>query len=387
MLTMEDVRFYDFGGHLLHIEHDIVSCNWKFYYNDIGTFEMHFPLRSKLTEKIMQNKYLVAVQGSKQAIVTGRQMSEEGILYGRSCNWLLSRFCTAEAFDTDVLSEEGAIAAKDAQSICEYIVGKLMGDIPNFVFLQNTEDSFGESHAANNGVSSAFDLIRDCLSEVGAGHTVSFDVANKCFVFRAVKGKELSATLSEANRNSYETEYSQDLQNFFTGGWYEQEMQEMGDWNAEENSPTLTNNQTENFAKAYRVSVAGTRFGIVFAEGDYIVCKEKEGAWQKAETASAFWVHVPSPLEGIYAWETQLSGGSEAEAQKALAGYAEEETVTAKTRKLFYGRDYSLGDFVRTEIAKGGFRTLGKQRITGVHLWYESGERGEQPIMEGLDVI
>ena len=116
---MEDIRIYDFEFNLLHIEHDIASCNWKLYDNEIGTFEMHFPISSDLTVIAMQKSYLVAVQGSKQAIITGRQIGDEGVLYGRTCNWILTRFCTSEQFDTDSLLEEGTIAAKDAQTICE----------------------------------------------------------------------------------------------------------------------------------------------------------------------------------------------------------------------------------------------------------------------------
>ena len=92
---MEDVRLYDFEFHLLHIEHDIVSSNWSFRENDTGTFELHFPIASRLTALAMNAPYLVAVQGEKQAIITGRQLAKEGVLYGKGCNWILTRFCMA----------------------------------------------------------------------------------------------------------------------------------------------------------------------------------------------------------------------------------------------------------------------------------------------------
>ena len=380
---MEDIRIYDFEFNLLHIEHDIASCNWKLYDNEIGTFEMHFPISSDLTGIAMQKSYLVAVQGSKQAIITGRQMGDEGVLYGRTCNWILTRFCTSEQFDTDSLLEDGTIAAKDAQTICEYIIGKTMSGVSDFVFEENTADTFGDSYAENKGVTSAFDLIQNCLSRDGAGHRVFFDIPNKRWVFRAVKGKTLSVILSEANRNAYETEYSEDMQDYFDGGWYEQEMQDMGDWDASANSPKLVVNQADNFAKAYRVTTAGTRFGISFAEGDYIVCEDKGGAWKKADRISDFWVHLASSLNGIYAWETSLSGSYEEEAKRNLSECAVEKTAKVKTRSLLYGRDYELGDSVRTEIKKGSFQTAVIRKITGVHLWYEDNDIGEQPIMEG----
>ena len=119
---MEDIRIYDYEFNLLHIEHDIVSCNWTIHENAIGSFEMHFPLTSNLISVIMQNRYLVAVQGKKQAIITGRQVNTEGVLYGRTCNWLLSRFCVHDTFDTDSLLSEGRIPSSDAQTVCAYIL-------------------------------------------------------------------------------------------------------------------------------------------------------------------------------------------------------------------------------------------------------------------------
>lgn len=379
---MEDVRIYDFEFNLLHIEHDITSCNWTIYENDIGTFEMHFPLTSRLVNVLMGYKYLVAVQGEKQAIITGRQLTTEGVLYGKTCNWILTRFCTSEQFDTDSLYTSGIITSKDAQTVCEYLIDLTMSAADNFIFDKNTEDSFGDVYVENKGISSSSDLVCDCLGKDGAGHTVFFDIPNKKWVFRVSKGKELSVVLSDGNRNAYDTEYSSDMQDYFTGGWYEQEMQDMGDWDAAANSPELANNDPANFAKAYRVITDGTRFGISFIEGDYIACKDKLGTWSKQEHIESFYVHIPSGLEGVYAWETAINGTTEDEAKKYLNGCAIDQTMKAKTRGFIFGQDYQLGDMVTVQIEKGGFRSSLQHKITGVNLWYEDNDIGEQPIME-----
>lgn len=379
---MEDVRIYDFEFNLLHIEHDIISCNWTIQENGIGSFEMHFPLTSSLIQVAMKNRYLVAVQGNKQAVITGRQADKEGVLYGRTCNWILTRFCVNELFDTDALYEEGSLTAKDAQTVCRYIIQQAMGNVSDFIFEDNTKDTFGEVYVENKSVSSASDLIIDCLKKDGAGHTVLFDIPNKRWVFRLSKGKGLSVILSDGNRNAYDTEYSEDMQDYFTGGWYEQEMQDMGDWDAAANSPKLVNNDPANFAKAYRATTSGTQFGISFIEGDYAVCDNKQGTWKKAEKMENFLVHIPSELDGIYAWETAITGSTEDEAKKYLSGRAIDQTIKAKTRGFIFGRDYQLGDVVTVQIEKGGFQSSLKHKITGVNLWYEDNDIGEQPIME-----
>lgn len=320
---MEDVRFYDFEFNLLHIEHDIISCNWTLYENEVGSFEMHVPLVSKLVSVMMENRYLVAVQGTKQAIITGRQLGTEAVLYGRTCNWILSRFCLPEIFDTDSLQAAGTIGAKDAQTVCRYIISRSMGQIESFVFTENTEADFGEVFLENKSISAALDLVTDCVRQAGCGHEVIYDIANKKWRFRLFQGVMLPGVLSEANRNCYDTVYTEDLQSYFPGGWYEQ--------------------------------------------------KTGEG-----ETA---FVQLASGLRGIYAWETALSGETGQEAKKDLDTRTIERQTELKTKGLLFGRDYGLNDSLRTQIKKGDFSSGMTRRITGVHLWYEKDDVGEQPIL------
>ena len=376
---MEDVRIYDYEFNLLHIEHDIVSCNWRMYENDIGNFEMHFPLESRLVQVAMENRYLVAVQGKKQAVITGRQVGTEGILYGMTVNWLLSRFCVCDGLDTELL------AAKDAQSVCADILERAMAGVENFVFEEQTDMVFPEVALTVKGLATAFDLVQQVMLKAGGGHVLLFDAANKVWRFRLTQGKLLPFILSEQNRNCYDTEYTEDLQNYFVNGWYEQAMEDMGDWDANANNPRLVDSNEGNYAKAYRVTVAGKRFGIDFAEGDYIVCKHKEGTWEKAEKAEPFPARLTSDLSGIYAWEAVLSESTESEAEKELAGKRTEAEFAAKTTVSAprWGKDYALGDSVRLEVKKGDFRTASVRKITGVSIWYENNDIGEEPIMEG----
>lgn len=379
---MEDVRFYDFEFNLLHIEHDIVSCNWKLYANSVGSFEMHFPLKSLLVQVASENRYLVAVQGEKQAIITGRQFNTEGILYGRSINWILTRFCVPECFDTESLYEKGTIEAKDAQSVCRYILTKYLGHIDNFLVEENQSDVFDEVTLQKEGISSVFELIQDCLSQNRDGHSVFFDVKDRVWRFRPFTVKKSLLVLSEANRNCCDIEYTEDLQNFFVNGWYEQAVEDMGDWDAHLNNPPLSNGRAENYAKAYRVTMEGKEFDINFSKGDYIFCKNKEGIWEKTDRPAPFPVQLTSDFSGIYAWEKALASNEEQEAKNELRedGAAQEET-RIKTYQLIYGKDYALGDVLRLEVNKGSFRENVLQQVSGVHLWYEAENAGEEPIL------
>lgn len=377
---MEDVRFYDFDFHLLHIEHDIFSCNWTLYENDIGTFEMHFPTGSKLASLMMEHRYMVAVQGDKQAIITGKQLGIEGILYGRSPNWILTKFCVPSIFNTDTLFAQGELAAQDAQTVCTYLVESRLGGL--MVVQPNTEQAFGQVFLENESVSTLFDLVQSVMKQDGGGHGVFFDVENKQWVFTVTKGKKLSAVFSEDNKNAYDMAYSEDLQDFAPGGWYMQRMKDKGEWNASENSPKLVNKASGNFAKGYHVSTGGTRFGITFSKGDYVVCKNKVGTWEKADEIASFPVQIPSEMVGIYAWETPLDGQTETEAIKDLDSKKVCQTMAGKVKDLKFGRDYALGDLIWTEMIKGSCRRSQIKKITGVRLWYEHNDVGEEPMME-----
>ena len=192
----------------------------------------------------------------------------------------------------------------------------------------------------------------------------------------------LSAVFSEENKNAFEMTYAEDLQDHASGGYYVQKVDHMGDWNAGENSPKLVNSKPENFATGYHVSVAGAKFGITFGKGDYIVCKDKSGVWEKAETLEDFVVEIPSEMTGVYAWMASLNGDTEEEARKDLAKKGVQRDVTSKVRNLSFGQDYDLGDLVWAELKKGPYRRSQVKKITGVRLWYERNDIGEEPIME-----
>ncbi len=383
---MEDVRFYDFEFSLVHIEHDIISSNWTLLENGVGTFEIHLPLTSDLVPIAMEQRYLVAVQGDKQAIITGRRLGTEAVFYGRSCNWILSRFCIAETFDTDALYEAGALTAKDAKTVCAYLLSKGMSHVENFVFEEKERAEYEDVFLENKGITSLLELVIDVLQQGRGGHDVFFDVKNKLWRFRLFKGKNLPLVLSEANRNCYDTVYTTDLQNHYSGGWYEQAVDVAGDWDAGENEPFLRNDIAENFAKAYRVSADGSRFGIDFIAGNYIICRTADGQWTQDTEASSFLVRLPSDKTGIYAWETPLFADNGQAAQKELAACKEEKQTDVTTKGLVFGKDYGLGDRVLMQIKKGGFASGIIRQVTGVHLWYERDGVGEQPILADVEV-
>lgn len=316
-----DIRFYDFEFNLLWTEHEIISTDWYIKYNGIGTFEGHFALNGTKAKKVFGNEYIVAVQGDFQAIITAKQIrGNELILYGRTVNWLLSKRVTPN-FSTYRLD-----IGINAEDIARWAVGEAFSDVENFVIA----DKVGlecEKHFWRNVYNLTSDVVSDCLDNADAGHELRFDRDTKTWVFRIYKGSELPLVISAENKNVYSVEYSEDIQNYCSQGWYEK-----------------------------------------IVSGD----DGEESVWQK--------ITSDAEKSGIYRWEGVLSGNSESEAQSSLKGKRYKKDCEAACSDLRCGRDYGLGDVVRVQFAFGEYKVSEKKRIVGVKVWSENNNCGEMPV-------
>lgn len=336
---MEDIRIYDWDLNLLHIQHDITSDNWTLYYNDIGTCELHFPISGKIVEKIGGSRRLLVIQGDKQAVVTGIEHTTEFVLYGRTLNWFLSKRSVpsfksselvprprnAETMARWVFEKSYISNETTAANDPDFILGELAGleDSPDYNFWRNTRNT-------------SSDVIKEALDAAGAGHRLQIDLQAKKWVFSVMLGQERPLLLSEGNKNAYDMSYSSDILDLSTCGWYEY-------------TPDTEEEATE----------------------------ETETTWE--------YIEAENPQEGRYRMEAVLSGSNLSEAQSALAKLKEKNELQAKTRRLVYGTDYSLGDIFRTQYKRGGFSYTGRRRITGVNIWHGHSDSGEQPIMEDVE--
>ncbi len=324
MQFTDDIRIYDFEFNLIQQTNTYNSASWSLKYNDAGTFEGHFPISVDIVPLIMGNDYLVIAQGENAAIITGRQAGTDFAVFGRTCSWILSRRVTP---DFDQLTGT-------AETLTRGFVQTAFADVENFVL----GPEFGltkELKFWRNTYNPTLDVVTDCLAEDGAGHRVVFDTKNKQWVYQVYKGQELPLIISEANKNAYDTEITDDCLDFYTGGWYEQKSE------------------------------------------------TQEGETDGGST----WIYIPGVSEktGIYRWECTLSGSNESEAKSSLRTKRRKNETAVKSRDLILGRDYGLGDIVRVQIQKGQYQTTVKKRITGVNIRYEQGGTGQQPVFSDLE--
>lgn len=318
---METIRFYDFSFNPIWDLQKVISVNWILYYNDIGTFELHVDIQDGLTGVLQAHPYLVAVQGEKQAIITGRRLEgRECILYGRTCNWLLTRRVTSK-FEAQ---------SGNAEELCRSFVAEAFLDVSEIVLGGLTELE-EEVEVEQTSDCTTFDIVQSTLDKIGAGHEICFRPRDKQWVFAVLMGKTQMLTLSEDNRNAYDSSYTEDFLDYYTGGWYEAEQTEA---------------TAESTSERIRTYVSGNE-----------------------------------EQTGIYRWECILTANTEEAAKEELSDRKWQKDITAKLREVRFGVDYCLGDSLRFKAKFGRYVMSDVKQVDGIHIWYEEQECGEEPIL------
>lgn len=376
---MEDIRIYDFEFNLLHIEHDFTSSNWSLKYNGIGTFEAHFPVKSGIVPVVMGNSYLVAVQGEKQAVVTGIQAGDDFAVYGRTVNWMLSKRTVAK-FKTEDLAQTSLAG------IVDYVLNEAFIQNENYPvnnMVLNCDVTYNIGSFWRNTRNAAYDVIHDlCVRGDHAGHELLFDIPNKKWKLHIYSGEELPLIVSEANRNAYDVTVSRDCLDFATDGWYERDMKDRGEWNAATNTPyiSFTAADQSSIYDYYRVSEDGIQGGVSYKSGDYILCGP-DGYFTRVTEINPVWERIgESDLTGIYRWEEKLTGNTPSEAVDNLAKKKRNDDIEADICHLQYGVDYQLGNKVRVQYKAGNSLHTYQKRIAEININYENNHETIQPI-------
>lgn len=327
-----DIKLYDFEFNLLCVENHYTSLNSEIYLNDVGKVEVHLPLSSSLLPTIMTNRYLVLKHGNKTAIVTGFTAFSELIIYGRTCNWLLKKR-TVPAFSKEN-PVEGISLGENLEETARSIAKYSFSDVENFVLGEKCGISDSTDFWRNTR-NITFDVLKDCMSLCGGGFGLNFDVSQKRWEFVCLLGKTRDFVISEAHRNAYDIEYSSDILDYLSCGYFDEALT---------NDDGTTGEPTEK----------------------YIVKDNKNG---------------------IYRFEGKLSGQCESEAISELKAADINSIVKAKFRELTFGKDYGLGDSVRIRIVKGDFCETVRRRVIGIKQNYDEEGYSEQPILEETEEI
>ncbi len=328
---MEDIRIYDTDFNLLYIENNVISSNWSVYFNEVGSFEIHTLADTEAAEIIIDNlnfatnKIPVIVQGDLQGIVTGVRLGEDFAIYGKTCNWLLTKKIVPKFITSDLP------VACNPEEIARYIVSNAFSDQENFLLGEKVGlgdiDTFWR-----NTYNPLSDVVSDLLAKKYAGHNIFFDRAQKKWIFNIIPANYSDLILSEANGNAFETEYTYSIDDYYSECWYEQEQD--------------------------------------FVDGEF-----PDPIWTKL---------VKDKKTGIFRLECVVGATVESEAESIMKEKTVKSEIVTDACGLKLGEDYNPGDILRVQFVNGKIARTEQKQISGVNLGWENGVSSYQVILNDL---
>lgn len=353
-----DIRVYDFDFKLLCIMSDAISSSWTVRYNGIGTYEGHFRLNDKVSQAILNETYIVIVEGENQAVCTSKMAEGELLVCGRTVNWLLSKrimppFKSREVFGDDF---------KGIKEISKYVLQRTftappqIGDdgcyientvdenrkVSNFILPDTANDFMLNRYFWRNSANSADEVIADLCELADMGHRLYFNVINKTWDFEFLTGTEKPIVISEHNRNLYDSSYTEDIEKLASGAWYE----------------------------VYGSEISNSDSGSDSGKN------EENTVWK--------YLKKENGLTGMKYWEAKISETGLSQAQSIMEKRKRECTLQGTVRGLKYLRDYNLGDRISAYMRFGSFEKKVKFKVVGINIWYNADSYGEEPILKQL---
>lgn len=215
-MCVTDVRFYDYEGNLKAIAAHKESVNWVLCYNDTGTFEMHISASAPQTETILKSEYLIAVQGTRQAIIVEKQLVGNDLgIFGRTPSYLLSKR-VVKPFEEEELT---AIEAIEKHALPEYMT------------LQNdARGEYEKRKISRDTIEDAQTFIKAILNEDSLGYEVIWKRGaggGVGWILRIYDGTEVKKPVSEEKRTATDLTYTDSRTEYASCGyWREKETEE-----------------------------------------------------------------------------------------------------------------------------------------------------------------
>lgn len=368
---MQDLRFYNRNLELIAIDGKYEYSAFRICFNAVGTFEAKLPVDCNLSGYLESEDFIIVSQGKKQALITLWEIKDnEIILYGRTLNYILEK-----RYVTDVHIKETDDVNLFVSSLAEECFAEIEAPLKNEEIKKGSEMYF-------NGEKSLLGVIETVLGESGMGHRVYVDFSKKKWYFECLSARENNIEISDDNKKAYDMEIIRDISTFSDRGIFYHPTVYMGEWDAKENIPALSDSKDINYARIYRVSQGGTRFGYTFEKGDFICCVSEKGSFKKSSYISSFPAFTGENGKSVFNWESILKSDSALQAGEELAKKKIKTDIEFKTKDIFYEKDYFLGDIVTVKKKGKGKIAGGKRMVSGILICCDMGEYEERPEFE-----
>lgn len=286
--------FYDYEFNLLAAETNVISGSWEIYYNDVGSFEAHLPLNSDIVKLLPEHRYTVVREGTRCAVIVGYQLSDELVIYGRTCNWLLEKRIAAPS----EYSGDAAVLARNA----------VLAAFPDSEITVQPGINGGQVIFTQSSSSTVLDVVSGILAQDNLGHSLDFDYINKRWTFRILQGVQRPLLISEANKNAWELSLTDDILDLATCCVYDEGSYDSGAQTGIYRWQKLTTAKSEEEAKEQlskcraksemTLKLRGLTLGTDFDVGDTVRVQTIKGPLRRTETRR---------IKGVY---TEISGGT-----------------------------------------------------------------------------
>lgn len=375
-MRFEDIRIYNKDFELISILPKYISVNWEIKFSEFGLGEIELEKTEEIVSLLTENKYLFMFQGDIQSIVTGYKIAETVTVFTRTLEWLLTKFSVKKFSVKEILYNSNDIW--NSTELIKYVLKNNLHSDFNLEFLGLEEDDTDMTDFEQNSLSDVYSVIKEIITDKKLGFKFYRDFKDERFVFLMLRAQEnKDVVLCDEYKTSYESEYIYDLQKETSGGIYYHELTDMGEWNANTNTPELGISPS-NYGKYYTVSTSGTKYGITWAKGDIAICKNLNGMYEKAEKAEPFLVEIPPEENGIFSWSIVLDSKNSEDVKKELEERKTFNQLTCKTI-LSYPDDFKLGDIIVTKFFAKDLSSEKKKLIKEIHLWDEPDDSGAMP--------
>ncbi len=250
---------------------------------------------------------------------------------------------------------------------------------------------------STDGVRNLYEVVCEVLNRQHLGFQVMPDKIAKQFVFCVYEGEVNLCMFSPSNRTAYDVEYSVEKQDAATNsGWYERRYTDMGDWDANSNTPSLYNNQSSNAYTFYIITSDSYKsngekveqFGLWCRKGQYICCDNAQGTWKIVKSRpNTIWMYIDnSSKSGLQKWDVVLSGiKTPDEAKSEISQRTICRDTSCEAYGMEYGKDYKLGDIVRVQLEFGDFKRTEQKRVSSVIICYDVDKSGVIPKLSNVE--
>ena len=264
-----DIRFYSGDGKLSFVLADYIRVKWKECLKDEGEAVITVLKSHPVASLVYNTPVLIAKYGENQGIVTGYRFQGEYFYVSvKPLLTLLKRRLVMGNFGEEALFFSG--------NPLEIIRDKILPFAEYIGFKGELRECTAREFITECGTD-LLTAIKQMLSGTRIGAKIEFEPKTASFLFSFVYPIEYPVRLSNGNRNLASVSSEIDFTAVKNAGFFTERFFEPIDWNPWTNPYLITDYDTNNYLKQYKITGNAKWGELEFVVGQYAYCDTKDG--------------------------------------------------------------------------------------------------------------